>query len=37
MTELYPFLESKEWHLGILWSCDLLVKTINTLAQSPMP
>ena len=32
MTELYPFLESKKWHLlfkGILWSRDLLVKTIN--------
>ena len=32
MTELYPFLESKKRHLlskGILWSRDLLVKTIN--------
>ena len=32
MTELYPFLESKKWYTlfkGILWSCDLLVKTIN--------
>ena len=29
MTELYPFLESKKWHLRILWSRDLLVKTIN--------
>ena len=30
--ELYPFLESKKWYLlfkGILWSHDLLVKTIN--------
>ena len=33
MTELYPFLESKKWYLlfkGILWSRDLLGKTINT-------
>ena len=32
MTELYPLLESKKWYLlfnGILWSRDLLVKTIN--------
>ena len=31
MTELYPFLEPKKWYLlfkGILWSRDLLVKTI---------
>ena len=29
MTELYPFLESKTWHLlfkGILWSCDFAWK-----------
>ena len=35
VTELYPFLQSKKWYMllkGILWSCDLLVKTIN---QSP--
>ena len=34
MTELYPFLDSKKWYLlfkGILWSRDLLVKTINIL------
>ena len=32
VTDLYPFLESKKWYLlfmGILWSHDLLVKTIN--------
>ena len=31
MTEPYLFLESKKWYLvfkGILWSRDLLVKTI---------
>ena len=34
MTKLYPFLESKKWYLlfnWILWSHDLLVKTLNTL------
>ena len=33
MTELYPFLESKKRYLlfkEILWSQDLLVKTINS-------
>ena len=33
MTELYPFQESTKWYLlfkGILWSHDLLVKTINS-------
>ena len=32
VTELYPSLDSKKWYLlfkGILWSHDLLVKTIN--------
>ena len=35
MTERYPFLESKKWYLlfkWILWSRDLLVKTINSCA-----
>ena len=37
-TKLYPFLESKKWYLlfkGILRSCDLLVKTINSVVVVP--
>ena len=37
VTELYPFLESKKWYLlfkGILWSRDLLEKTIRTFKTS---
>ena len=39
VTELYPFLESKKWYMlfkEVLWSRDLLVKTINCSIRSQM-